>query len=236
MVLNTGHHVTPLWPQANGLVESFMKPLNKAVRTAHAPGQVWQEELPKFLLNYRTTPHTTTKVAPAQMLFNRVINNGIPASLNLHPVPSHDHAKAKLCDAKLKRKSKEYANLKRHATNTHIKIGDIVLLKQPKENKFSTRFSRKPYQVVAMKGHMVTVARRGHQVTPHASFFKRFVGNVDKKTLEDNVSDEDDEGTCSTPEEEEKTPQRTYPIRNRRQTSFYEAVRGVSKTKSQTFN
>ena len=24
-------HVTPLWPQANGLVESFMKPLNKAI-------------------------------------------------------------------------------------------------------------------------------------------------------------------------------------------------------------
>ena len=35
------HHVTPLWPQANGLVESFMKPLNKAIRTAHAQGQVW---------------------------------------------------------------------------------------------------------------------------------------------------------------------------------------------------
>ena len=29
------HHVTPLWPQAKGLVESFMKPLDKACsRTA----------------------------------------------------------------------------------------------------------------------------------------------------------------------------------------------------------
>ena len=87
-----------------------------------------------------------------------------------------------------------------------------------------------------MKGHIVTVARGGHQVNRHVSFFKRFEGNVDKKTLEDNVSEEDDEGTCYTLEEEEETPQRRYPIRNRRQTSFYEAVRGVSKTKSQTFN
>ena len=62
-------HVTPLWPQANGLVESYMKPLNKAIRTAHAQGQVWQNELSKFLLNYRTTPHTMTKVAPAQLSF-----------------------------------------------------------------------------------------------------------------------------------------------------------------------
>ena len=175
-------------------------------------------------------------MAPAQLLFNRVSNNGIPASPNLHPVPTQDHAKAKVCDAERKRKSKQYADLKRNATNTHIKIGDIVLLKQPKENKFSTRFSPKPYQVVAMKGHIVTVARGGHQVNRHVSVFKRFEGNVDKKTLEDNVSEEDDEGTCYTLEEEEETPQRRYPIRNRRQTSFYEAVRGVSKTKSQTFN
>ncbi len=87
------HHVTPLWPQANGLVESFMKPLNKAIRTAHAQGQVWKKELPKFLLNYRTTPHTTTQVAPAQLLFNRVVNNGIPTTPNLPPVSIHDHAK-----------------------------------------------------------------------------------------------------------------------------------------------
>ena len=90
------HHVTPLWPQANGLVVSFMKPLNKAIPTAHAQGQVWQKELPKFLLNYHATPHTTTKVAPAQLLFNRVVNNGISAiaNPNLHPVPTQEHAKA----------------------------------------------------------------------------------------------------------------------------------------------
>ena len=151
------HHVTPLWPQANGLVESFMKPLNKTIRTARAQGQVWQKELPKFLLNYRTTPHTTTKVAPVQLLFNRVVNNGIPAIAkpNLHPVPTQEHAKSQLCDAELKKKSKMYADIRRHEKETHIKVGDIVLLKQPKENKLSTRFSPKPYQVVAMKGHMV---------------------------------------------------------------------------------
>ena len=102
------------------------------------------------MLNYRTTPHTTTKVAPAQLLFNRVVNNGIPetANPNLHPVPTQEHAKAQLCDAEPKKKSKMYADLKRHA--------------------------REP-------------------------------------------------------------PQRRYPIRNRHQTSFYEAVQGVSKAKTQTF-
>ena len=112
--------------QANGLVESFIKPLKKAIRTAHTQGQVWQKELPKFLLNYRTTPHTTTKVAPAQLLFNRVVNNGIPANPNLHPVPTKAHEKAQLCDVKRKKKSKLYADIERHAKETHIKAGDIL--------------------------------------------------------------------------------------------------------------
>ena len=50
------HHVSPLWPQANGLVESFMKPLDKAIRTAHAQGQVWQKELPCSIIVRRHTP------------------------------------------------------------------------------------------------------------------------------------------------------------------------------------
>ena len=217
------HHVTPLWPKANGIVESFMKPLNKAIRTAHAQGQVWQKELPKFLLNYRTTPHTTTKVAPAQLLFNRVVNNGIPAiaNTNLHPVPTQEHAKAQLCDAERKKESKMYADIKRHAKETHIKVGDIVLLKQPKENKLYTRFRPKPYQVVAMKGHMVTGTRGGQQVTRHALFFKKFERKVDKKTIEDDVSkDQDKEAQYRYAPEEAEPLQRRYPIRNRRQTSF----------------
>ena len=138
------------------------------------------------------------------------------------------HAKVQLCDVERKKKSKLYADIKRHAKETHIKVGDIVLLKQPRENKLSTRFNPNPYQVVAMKGHMVTGTRGGHQVTRHASFFKKFEGKVDKKPIEDDVSeDKDEEATCYAPEEAE-APQRRYSIRNKCQTSFYEAVQGVS--------
>nr|XP_039266286.1 uncharacterized protein K02A2.6-like [Styela clava] len=42
---------TPLWPQANGEVE-----------TAQVEGKDWKSELNKFLLAYRSTPHTATGV------------------------------------------------------------------------------------------------------------------------------------------------------------------------------
>ena len=56
--------VTPYWPQANGEVERFNQPLEKAIQTAVQEGRVWRQEISRFLLQYRTTPHSVTKVAP----------------------------------------------------------------------------------------------------------------------------------------------------------------------------
>ena len=64
---------TPRWPQGNAEVERFMQPLGRAIQTAQAEGRVWQQELSRFLLQYRSTPHCTTKVPPAELLFNRSI-------------------------------------------------------------------------------------------------------------------------------------------------------------------
>ena len=65
--------ITPLWPQANSEAERFMKPLTKAIRSAHVEGKTWRKHLYKFLLNYRTTLHSTTGFAPAELLFNRKV-------------------------------------------------------------------------------------------------------------------------------------------------------------------
>ena len=60
------HPITPRWPQANGEVEKFNQLLEKTIQDAIVDGKVWKEELQRFLLQYRTTPHSTTKVAPAK--------------------------------------------------------------------------------------------------------------------------------------------------------------------------
>ena len=70
--------VTPYWPQANGEAESFMKPLAKAIKAAKMEEKNWKDELHGLLLSYRTTPHSTTGVAPSQLLFNRKVRTNIP--------------------------------------------------------------------------------------------------------------------------------------------------------------
>lgn len=125
--------ITPLWPQANGEAESFKKPLTKAVRSAHAEGRDWKKELHRFLLNYRTTPHSSTAVSPAELLFNRKISMKLPEVGQAN-------------DSQAKQKMKEYAR------ESKITIGDTVLIRQKKKNKFTTKFDPSPYKVVEIRG------------------------------------------------------------------------------------
>ena len=62
---------TPEWPQGNSEADAFMKPLAKAIKTTRSEYCNWVQELSRFLLSYRTTPHCSTNVPSAQLLFNR---------------------------------------------------------------------------------------------------------------------------------------------------------------------
>lgn len=45
--------VIPVWPEANGQVENFMKNIGKvAMQTVHASGKDWKKEMYVFLSNY----------------------------------------------------------------------------------------------------------------------------------------------------------------------------------------
>ena len=48
-----------------------MRILNKTLRAAHLENKNWQQELFLLLGNYRTTPHSTTGVFPAELIFGR---------------------------------------------------------------------------------------------------------------------------------------------------------------------
>ena len=61
--------VTPLWPKANGQAEAFMKCLGKVVRMAHIENRDWKKALDNFLLAYRATPHPSTGVPPAHLMY-----------------------------------------------------------------------------------------------------------------------------------------------------------------------
>jgi hypothetical protein len=161
--------ITPLWPQANGQVEVFNKPLMKAIRAAHVQGLPWQRQLQTFLQAYRITSHCTTKVAPFTLLFGREPVTKLPQLPSAKPLDKEvrinvEHAQ---------QKTKSYVDLKR-PQSPRLCEGDTVLVRQAHRNKLSTPFDPKPLVVTGVKGSMITAKRTDNStVTRNVAHFRR---------------------------------------------------------------
>ena len=153
---NTEHRTSnPLWPQAIGDVERQNRSLLKAMRVAHAERRDWKKELPKFLLAYRSTPHITTGVSPAKLLFRREARSKLPGLEDLRPVSTDPECLDR--DRERKHKGKDYVDNLRGAWESNLTEGDKVLLQQPKSDKLSPSFEATPYEVVNKRGGPVEI-------------------------------------------------------------------------------
>ena len=68
---------------------------------------------------------------------------------------------------------KSHADQKSYVRIPDMKKGDWVLLRQKKQNKFSTPYEVKPYVVDEVKGSRITASNSLHQVTRHVNLFKK---------------------------------------------------------------
>ena len=71
MSKNGIRHITsaPYQPSTNGQAENTVKSFKSFLK--YCEGEDWKCKLDKFLFQYRVTPHSTTGVSPAELLFGR---------------------------------------------------------------------------------------------------------------------------------------------------------------------
>jgi hypothetical protein len=156
--------ITTLWPRANGETERFMRTIKKVIRGKPAN---WKQEMYKRLLAYRATPHSTTGVAPATLLFGRDITTKLPS---LNPTWQNDDLRAK--DHMEKEKMKKYADQKSYVKPCELRVGDNVLIKNVGVSKSQGPYDSQPLTIVEKKGSMVTAKRGEKCITRNSSFFK----------------------------------------------------------------
>ena len=163
--------VSPDDPEANGLVENFMKNLSKVWKIAKVENKCPRQELYKFLRHYRATPHTTTDKAPAEILFNRPYKGRVPVYRPETPAQDDDIRKK---DDQAKQLQKHYKDRKSNVRPHNMKVGDSVLLMN-RQTKGSTRtpYDPDPYRVTNIRGHQITAARRGATRVRDAKKFKK---------------------------------------------------------------
>ena len=175
--------ITPLWPEANGEAERFMRTLNKYVRAVTAECKDWRMELPDFLRQYKATPHGATNISPFEALTGRKMNIGIPAVPNFPAKPFHPRLAHN--DAVSKMKMKNYADQRRHTRDSGIGTGDHVLVKQRKRNKLTPLYDPHPYTVVEKRDSLIVARRGNHFVTRNSSFFKPVLIDVPSEEEEE---------------------------------------------------
>jgi len=203
------HHrkITPLWPEANGQVEAFMKNIGKVARTAHMTGKDWTRELYVFLANYRDTPHPCTGKSPYELSMGRIVRTKVP-KFHQHPTPEDPRVRTQ--DLRSKMENKIYADARRHATPHEIRTGDTVLVRQPKSNKFSTPYSSKPYVVEDVKGSMILASHGTERKVRNSSHFKRIDSRPDQ--VYPPVEEELDDVPTENPVIPIPVPPETLPV------------------------
>ncbi len=118
--------ITPLHPEANGLTERLNRGLNKAIRAAVSDGNNWKEAVEDWLMAYRLTPHSSTGLPPADLMFGRKVNGPIPCWKPSAPL-SVSRKELHQRDAAAKARMKSYADASRGARPHQFKVGDLVL-------------------------------------------------------------------------------------------------------------
>nr|XP_033936287.1 uncharacterized protein K02A2.6-like [Pseudochaenichthys georgianus] len=158
---------SPHNPQGNGYAE-------RAVQTAK--GILRQKDPLLALMVYRSSPHSSTGVSPAELLMGRKISTTLPTlAKNLQPKwPSRHHIRAR--DAAEKSKQAFYYN-KRHGVRelTPLQRGDHVLTRLDNQKTWSTpevvageSVTQRSYLIETEQGALYRRNRRHLQAVPVA--------------------------------------------------------------------
>jgi len=123
-------------------------------------------------LQYRLAPHCTTKVPPAEFLFNCTIRGKLPV-LPRKPIVNR---RRETCnsDQQNQQYEKEYCDVQRHIKGSDVAVRDFLLVKQQKENKLTTQFDTNRYVVIERQGtQVITVNRDQCNIKHNLSHVKR---------------------------------------------------------------
>ncbi len=88
-------------------------------------GKALKQELHRFLLQYRTTPHSTTKVAPCELLFNRYVKGQFPSFTKNCVLNKQREARDN--ETKSQIYQKEYADKRRNAKKAKLQLVTLYL-------------------------------------------------------------------------------------------------------------
>ncbi|XP_028415659.1 uncharacterized protein LOC114539022 [Dendronephthya gigantea] len=150
-----------------------MKLLNKTEKIAHLQGQSSTIAIQEMLTGFRSTPHPATGATPYEAMMNRLVRTKLDHQASSSDPKNSEDATINRKDGAYKEKMTRTAH-KRNVKEHNFIVGDHVLLKQKKTNKWSTAYEPAIYIVTRVNGSSIAARRMkdGREVYRDASQYK----------------------------------------------------------------
>lgn len=163
---------TPLFPQQNGLVENYMKLVNKAMAAAVSNGLCFKKELQAAVNAHNAAAHSVTGLPPEEVMLGRKIKRRLP--LLYHEKADYDEELLNQRDKLEKLKAKEREDSRRGARPCRVGPGDMVIIERLTRAKGDSRFGTQKYTVIKQdNGNLVLQNEQGHTVKRHVTQTKK---------------------------------------------------------------
>ncbi len=181
---------TPLLHPSSNPVETFMRPLGKAMKIGHQEGVADNETLKRTINNYRQQPHPATGIPPAAMLFR----DGQRLEFPRRCATEEEVRKAKETDRNRKARYENDVNISKYRKKTDFNVGERVLIRNYRRSaKFDPVFLNQPFKIIDINevGNKIIVEQEetGQTLCRHPDDIKPF--KIRKRSYEDEQEDID---------------------------------------------
>jgi len=162
----------PYHPSSNP-VESFMRPVGKAMKIGRQLKHSEKDTLDEVLDHYRQTPHPITKISPSAMIFR----DGMATKFPRQKASLEQIQRANEADRMHKENNQANQNNSKYRICSEFQIGDQVWVRNfERQKKFDPLFLEQPFVITGIdtKSHSVEVAGDGRMFRRHLDDIKPF--------------------------------------------------------------
>jgi transposase InsO family protein len=121
-------------PTTNGKVERLNREIKQALKRAHHEGEHIPDAIPRFLFQYRSTPHTLTEASPAMLMIGRELRGSLTSLTSAKTGVTSVVDKARRCAAKKQQAYTQYHDRRYRVKDIRLQIGDCVRKKKAFQN------------------------------------------------------------------------------------------------------
>lgn len=201
---------TPLFPQQNGLVEGYMKLVNRAMAAAAANNTGFKDELRSAVNAHNAAAHAVTGIPPEEVMLGRKIKRRLP--LLIHQKSEHDESLLDERDRLAKLKAKDREDARRGARACRVKPGDTVIVERQSKGKAVSRFDSQRYTVIEENNGNLVLSNQEGQI------LKRHVTQTKKVQQWREV-----DGNASTSNDHNPSEEMGRPTRDRKAPAYLES-------------